>query len=111
MTLDTVFVYILVVIFLVVLAYMVRGFLKYGGFRGMCFGARIGQTVGEVEGARRPLMSTVLKVHILDAAPEKAIGLEIVAKSFAAYHMVPFAMSVAEARKLITHLQSATEGR
>ena len=56
-------------------------------------------------------MKTALKVHVLDAAPEKAVGLEFVAKSIASYQMMPFSMSLAEARKLIAHLQAATEGR
>ena len=77
----------------------------------MMFGAGIRLTVGEVKGKGWSLMSekTTLKVHVLDAAPEKAVGLEFVAKSIASYQMTPFSMSATEARKLIAHLQAAID--
>jgi hypothetical protein len=77
----------------------------------MMFGAAVRRTVGEVEGASQSMMKTALKVHALDASPDKAVGLEFVAKSVASYQMMPFAMSAAEARKLIAHLQAALDVR
>ena len=111
MSFDQILPYIFGAVFLAVLAHMVRGFLKHGGFKGMMFGAGIRRTIGEIEGAGPSMMKTALKVHSLDGAPEKAIGLEFVAKSIASYQMMPFAMSVSEAQKLIAHLQAAINVR
>lgn len=111
MSFNQLFPYFFGAVFLLVLGSMVRGYLKHGGFKGMMFGATILRTTGEVEGAERSMLKTVLKVHALDDAPEKAIGLEFVAKSFASYQMMPFTMSVSEARKLVAHLQAAIQGR
>jgi hypothetical protein len=97
--------------FLAVIAFMARGFFKHGGFKGMMFGARIRRTVGEVEGARTSMMRAGLKVHALDGGPEKAVGVELVARSMASYQMMPVALSVPEARKLIAHLQAALDVR
>lgn len=97
--------------FLAVVAYMGRGFIKHGGFKGMMFGARIRRTVGEVEGAKMAMMKTGLKVHALDGGPDKAIGLEFVAKSIASYQMMPVALSIPEAKKLISQIQAAIDAR
>lgn len=111
MSYDTVLLYIAGATFIAVMASTLRGFFKNRGLKGMMFGAGIRLTVGEVEGKGRSLMSekTTLKVHVLDATPEKAVGLEFVAKSIASYQMIPFSMSTTEARKLIAHLQSAID--
>lgn len=111
MNTDQLFPLIFGAAFVGVLFVMARGFFKHGGFKGMMFGAGIRRTVGEVEGAQRSMMKTALKVHALDAGPDKAIGLEFVAKSVASYQMMPFSMSASEARKLIAHLQAALDVR
>lgn len=98
-------------LFLAVVAFMARGFFKHGGLKGMMFGARIRRTVGEVEGAKTFMMKAGLKVHALDGGPDKAIGVELVAKSVASYQMMPVTLSVPEARKLIAHLQAAIDVR
>jgi hypothetical protein len=111
MSFDTVLLYIAGATFIAVMVSMFRGFFKHRGLKGMIFGAGIRLTVGEVEGEGRSLMTEkiTLKVHVLDAAPEKAVGLEFVAKSIASFQMIPFSMSAAEARKLIAHLQTAID--
>lgn len=82
--------------------------IKHGGFKAAMFGADITRTVGEVECAKQSMGSMVLRVHILGGGPsERAVGLEIVSKSIGSYHMLPVALSAAEARKLITLLQTA----
>lgn len=73
------------------------------------FGAPIERTIGEVAGGGVKLMTIAVKVHTLGGgAPDKAIGLEFVAKSFASYQMMPVTLSSSEAKKLATLLQSAT---
>jgi len=88
-------------------AYFAFRFIKFGGFKAAMFGARIERTVGEAEGSDGSIMKTLVRVHVLDGSPEKAVGLEFVAKSFASYQMVPIALSESEARGLIRYLQSA----
>ena len=94
-------------VFGAVAAYFIFRFLKFGGFKGAMFGARIQRTVGEAEGSGGSVMKTLVRVHVLDGGPDKAVGLEFVAKSFASYQMVPVTLSDSEARELIRALQSA----
>jgi len=58
-------------------------------------------------GAGTLRMTTLIRVHVLDGGPDKAVGLELVAKSFASYQMIPITLSTREARDLVRHLQSA----
>jgi hypothetical protein len=96
------------VFFLGIIGYFIFRMVRYGGFRAAMFGAKIEKTLGEVEGHRQPLMSLRLKVHLLEGNPsEKAVGLELVAKSVASYQMMPITLSTAEAKKLVLLLQSA----
>lgn len=85
--------------------------LKHGGFKAAMFGAPIERTVGEVAGGGMKLMNIGLKVHKLGGGREKAVGVELVAKSFASYQMMPVTLSTAEARKLIMLLEAATGGQ
>jgi hypothetical protein len=77
----------------------------------MMFGARIRRTVGEIDGGGRAFAKMALKVHALEGAPEKAVALELVAKSIGSYQLMPFVMSIDDAGKLIAHLQAAIEAR
>ena len=99
------------IVFAGIAAYFVFRMFRYGGFKAAMFGASIERTVGEVTGLAHPLVSTVLKVHVLCGAdPEKAVGLEFVAKGIASYQMLPLTLSSSESKKLISLLQSATGG-
>ncbi|MBI2566775.1 MAG: hypothetical protein HYV63_07075 [Candidatus Schekmanbacteria bacterium] len=85
---------------------------KYGGLGAALFGAPIEATVGEVAGTKAGYVTTVLKVNRLGGgSAEKAVGLEIVTKSFGSYQMFPITLSAAETRKLIALLQTATNAR
>jgi hypothetical protein len=110
-TIDEVMPYFIGAVFLIVLASMVRGFFKHGGLKGMLFGASIKKTIGEVSGSDRSMMKTALRVHVLDAGPDKAVGIELVAKSMASYQMMPISLSVSETRNLIAQLQAALNVR
>ncbi len=103
--------YLFFAIFAVVALSFLYRIVKHGGFKGAMFGADIVRTVGEVECAGQSMMGTVVKVHVLGGgASERAVGLEIVSKSFASYQMFPVTLSAPEARKLSTLLQTATGG-
>jgi hypothetical protein len=82
---------------------------KRGGLRAAMFHAPIKRTVGEVSGSGTKIMSTAVKVHALGGdSSEKAVGLEVVAKSVASYQMLPVTLSASEAMKLARLLQAAT---
>jgi hypothetical protein len=69
--------------------------IKNKGLQGALFGARISGTVGEVELGRTGPMSTMLKLHRLEA-PELGtpkVGIEVVNRSFASYHMMPIRLT------------------
>lgn len=89
-------------------AYIFKSF-KYGGFKAAMFGASINRTIGEVNGAGGKIMSVKLKVHSLDGSPDKAVGLEFVAKSISSYDMMPVTLSISEAKKLAAFLKTAVD--
>lgn len=98
------------VAFLGIAGFFVFRMARYGGFKAAMFGATIEKTLGEVEGYPQPPVSTLLKIHILGGgSPEKAVGLEFVAKSFASYQMLPITLSASETKKLVSLLQAAVE--
>ena len=84
---------------------------KYGSIKAAIFGAPIERTLGEVDGGSGKIMSIKVKVHRLGGdAPDKAIGLEFVAKSLTSYEMMPVTLSVSEAKKLAILIKSAAGG-
>jgi hypothetical protein len=96
------------VIFTAVVGYFGYRMLRHGGFKAAMFGARIEHTVGEVPGEKQGPMSVALKVHALRRDnSEKLIGIELVAKSFASYQMMPITLSVNQAQQLASLLQNA----
>lgn len=98
-------------IFILVIGNFIYRIIKNGGLKAAMFSQRIIRTVGEVSGQKQSLMSTTVKVHALGSGSRaQAIGLEFVSKSFLSYQMVPATLSVAEARKLISVLESAVAG-
>lgn len=91
-----------------IVLYMLYGFVRKKGFRGMMFGAEVTSTVGEVTGEKRSAMSMAAKVHTLKVNnSSKLVGIEIISKSFASYHMMPFTLSASEAKKLASLLNEA----
>lgn len=112
MNLETLFPLLLVAIAAIVAGSFVVRILKHGGLKAAMFGAPIDSTVGEVSGSGGRVMSLTVRVHRLGGgSPEKVIGLEWVARSFASYQMLPLTLSRAEAQKLCQLLQAALAGR
>jgi hypothetical protein len=71
------------------------------GFKGSMFGARILRTVGEVKAAGKSIGSMTIRVHLLDStSPDRAIGVELVAKTPLSYQMLPISLSKDGARNL-----------
>jgi hypothetical protein len=63
-----------------------------------------------VVGSSGRITKNVVRVHVLGGGSEKAVGLELVAKSFAGYQMIAVFLSEGEAQNLINLLQSAVHG-
>lgn len=108
MNFDSLFPIFFCVVFIFMLGSFGYKIIKHGGFKGAMFGAPIKTTVGEVSCAGPRPIRMVVKVHSLGGdSREKAVGVELVAKSFASYQMMPISLSKEDARKLATLLESA----
>lgn len=102
------------IIFFAIVAIIVGTFIfktiKNGGFKAALFGAEITNTYGEVTAASKKSVKTTFRIHSLQSsANEKLIGVEMINKTFASYHMMPITLSKEESRKLITLLQKAID--
>lgn len=100
-------------VFAAMAGFFVYRIVRYKGLRGALFGATIQETIGEVSGARQGPMSIKLKVHVLGAREdaEHKIGLELVARSFASWQMMPMTLPRSEAQKLLMLLEKAMAAR
>jgi hypothetical protein len=78
-------------------------------FKGLLLGGRILRTVGSVEGSRRSLMRTRLKVHVIQRRPDPfpSVGLEFVTSSLLSYQMSPITLSPEAARDLARLIEEA----
>jgi hypothetical protein len=83
--------------------------LKNRGLKGAIFGAPIGRTVGELDLGKIGPMSTMLKVHRLESRGPgtPTIGIELVNRSLASYHMTPIPLTSEQASALKELLSQA----
>jgi hypothetical protein len=95
------------IVFALVAGTFVWRMFRHGGLRGAMFGASVARTVGEVKGVNAHLHSMTVKVHTLSALSDKAVGVELVAKSFASYQMTPVTLSREAALQLADLLRTA----
>jgi hypothetical protein len=103
---DT-FTILFVAVFALIGGWFVFKLLRFGGIKAAMFGASIERTIGEARASSGRIVKGVVKVHVLDGGPDKAVGLEFVATSFASYQMLPVTLSENEARNLIRFLENA----
>ncbi len=90
--------------------FMLYRFARYGGLRGAITGARIKRTPGEVKAAPMGMMSSGIRVHILDGYAEgKSVAVEFFAKSPLSWQTMPVALSYHEAERLAALLKEAVE--
>ncbi len=87
--------------------YLISRVFRFGGVKAALFGARIGHTLGEVEGAGGKWITATIRVHTLEGKDDRSIGLEFVQKGPGAFSMQPFPMTAAEARKLTQLIEAA----
>ena len=96
--------------FLAILGFFAFRVIKHGGFKAAMFGAPIRKTLGEVTSQSTSFVTLLVRVHALDSiSPDKAVGVELVAKSLGSYSMTPISLSKASAKKLAALLQSAAQ--
>jgi len=95
------------VLVLLVVGYLVYRIIRYGGFRGFAFGAKILAKVGEVPAASSAYGATRVRVYALDGGPRKAVGLEL--SSGAGESVFYGAISMAQSEQLIGLLQAAVK--
>lgn len=83
--------------------------IKKRGLKGAIFGATITRTVGELELAKNGPMRTILKFHCLESAAAGAptVGIEVITRSVASYHMFPIRLT-AEQVGVVKDLLSQT---
>ncbi len=103
---ETIFPFLFGAVFL----YLAFNFIRKKGFRGMMFGAEVIDTIGEVQCEKRHAMSTTIKIHTLKptSGSNNNIGIELITKSFASYHMTPFTLSLENAKVLAELINEAT---
>ncbi|MDE2293129.1 MAG: hypothetical protein KGL53_13695 [Elusimicrobia bacterium] len=108
MTLSHLFPIAFFVFFAFVVIHFLSRMVRFGGFKAALFGAPIVRTVGEVAGIPLDFGTSTVRVHALGGdSPERAVGLEVAAKTFASYHMTPATLSAAEAMRLAEFLRAA----
>ena len=95
-------------IFALIIGNLIYRMMRHGSIKGGLYGARIDREVGSVKGETVGLVSKQLKVHQLSRqGQEAAVGLEVVAKSFASFKTLPVVLSRTDARRLAKMLQRA----
>ena len=99
-------------IILLVVSSMVLRVIRHGGLKAAMFGARVDRTIGEVRGEKQGgVVGVAVRVHVLrrDLGAEKLVGVELVAKSFLSYQMMPVTLSESQAIQLAELLKEATK--
>jgi hypothetical protein len=86
--------------------------IKNRGLKGAMFGARIARTVGKLDLGKIGPMRTTLKLHQLESQEPGAptVGIEVVNRSFASYHMLPIRLTSEQTAVLRELLSQAMAG-
>lgn len=87
--------FIFFALFAFVAANFVYQVIRKGGLKGAIFGASITRTVGELDLGKNGPMRTTLKLHCLEsrAVGAPTVGIEVVNRSVASYHMFPIRLT------------------
>jgi hypothetical protein len=101
-------------VFATVIGTLIFRVLKHGGFKAAFFGAPLGRTVGEMVLRHRPggIGSATLRIHALQNTDPSGpkVGVEIVDRTFASWHMRALSLTADEALTLMRSLEKAMEG-
>jgi hypothetical protein len=105
------FEYLFLGLFAAIAGYFLFNLFRYKGLKGALFGGRIVETFGEVRGTKQGPVRVSLKLHSVASPdhPTPDVGLELVARSFASYQMMPIRLRRTEAQELLRLLQRAID--
>ncbi len=79
-----------------------------GSILGALFGHKVGRVIGEVSGDKSAMHGVTVRVKKLEGNSEHGnVGIELVAKSFASYQMMPVTLNREAALKLAELLRTA----
>jgi hypothetical protein len=89
--------------------------IKKRGLKGAIFGAAIARTVGELDLGKNGPMRTILKLHCLESlvAGAPTVGIEVVTRSVASYHMFPIRLTseqVGVLKELLSRAVAESQG-
>ncbi|MGH9733416.1 MAG: hypothetical protein ACRD8A_02340 [Candidatus Acidiferrales bacterium] len=103
------FIYFFWVLFGLIAVRLAYQVIKKRGFKAALFGAAIARTVGELDLGKTGPISTTLKIHCLESnAPgTPTVGIELVNRSVASYHMLPVRLTSQQASALKELLSQA----
>lgn len=102
-----VFISVAIVMFLAVVIMTPFNIRKYGGMKGIVFGAKISDTVGEIQGVgSNSLAAVYIRVRRLS---DGNVGLELTQKSMLGYQMNGVRLTVDECERLRGQLHAAVE--
>lgn len=80
-----------------------------GSFKGALFNATIKGSSQEIGGSGTGLLKSKVKVHSMERNGQQLVGLELIASGFGSYEMMPFTLSISEARELIYVLEQTIQ--
>jgi hypothetical protein len=103
---------IFLIVFGLAAASMVFKIIKNRGLKGAMFGAPVDRQTGQIDLPRRGMVTTKLKVHVLDSADTSEgphVGVEVVHSTIGSWEMKPVSLTRAEARRLAEELLRAAE--
>jgi hypothetical protein len=96
---------------LAVVAFFAWRYFRSGSLVGALLGGRLTETIGEISLSSKGQSSRVLRVSLMEARPMESpeLALAITSKAALGASVVPFKLSHAQALKLISLLQRATQ--
>src|SRR5262245_4290691 len=95
-------------VFVLIVAFFVSRFVRYGSLTGALLGGRIDQTVGEVVVSGSGAISQTLKVGLINSPGKGSrVALSLVSKALLGASLVPIALTKEQARSLSELLAQA----
>lgn len=86
--------------------------IQHGSLKGAAYGARVGETIGEVEGRALHDNFVTIRVHRLDgSSPDKGVGVELAGKTKTSVERVFATLSSSELDRFTRALRKSIEQR
>lgn len=86
--------------------------IQHGSLKGAAYGARVGETIGEVEGRALHDNPVTIRVHRLEGfSPDKEVGVELVGKTKTSVELVFATLSSSDLDQFTRALRKSIELR